>query len=62
MMGSAVCLALSAAGSVFTLIYQGLIRWENKRRDAHEGGKPEPGFIPDTASFADDAPGFRYLN
>ncbi|RSH80868.1 hypothetical protein EHS25_007037 [Saitozyma podzolica] len=62
MMGSAVCLALSAAGSIFTLIYQGLIRWENKRRDAHEGGKPEPGFIPDTASFADDAPGFRYLN
>ncbi|KAI9637765.1 major facilitator superfamily domain-containing protein [Dioszegia hungarica] len=60
-MGSAVCLSLSAAGSIFTGIYQVLLRRENNRRDADEGGPPAEGFRPDTATYADDAPGFRYL-
>jgi hypothetical protein len=60
-MGSAVCLSLSAGGSIFTGIYQVLLHRENKRRDADEGGPPAEGFRPDTATYADDAPGFRYL-
>lgn len=59
--GSAVCLALSAGGGIFTFMYQVLIWRENRRRDAAEGGPPEAGFRPDTATYADDAPGFRYF-
>ena len=59
--GSAVELALSTAGAVFTGVYQYMLHRENRKRDAHEGGKPEAGFRPDTGNYADDAPGFRYL-
>ena len=59
--GSAVELGLSTAGAIFTGVYQFMLWRENKRRDSHEGGKPEPGFRPDTSNYADDAPGFRYL-
>lgn len=61
-MGSSVCLALSAGGSVFTGIYQFLIWRENRKRDKDEGGPPVEGFRPDTATYADEAPGFRYLS
>ena len=54
-------MALSALGFVFVAIYQTLIMWENRRRDKKEG-KPDPGFKPDTATYADLAPGFRYFN
>lgn len=46
---------------IFTAIYQILIKWENAKRDKREGGPPAPGFRPDTATYADDAPGFRYI-
>jgi MFS family permease len=59
--GSAVELALSSAGAVFTGVYQYMLHRENKKRDRDEGGKPEVGFRPDTGNYADDAPGFRYL-
>lgn len=59
--GSAVCMALSIAGGIFTIIYQILLHRENKRRDSIEGGKPDATVRPDTATYADDAPGFRYL-
>ena len=60
-MGSTVCLSLSVGGSVFTLLYHGLLWRENRNRDKKEGGNPEKGFRPDTTTFADDAAGFRYL-
>lgn len=60
-MGSAVCMSLSAGGSIFCGIYQYMTHRENKKRDVKEGGKPAEGFRPDTATYADDAPGFRYL-
>lgn len=60
-MGSAVELGLSLAGAGFTAIYQFLIWRENKKRDRDEGGKPDPLTKPDTAAYADDAPGFRYM-
>ncbi|WWC85699.1 uncharacterized protein L201_000565 [Kwoniella dendrophila CBS 6074] len=60
--GSAVILALSCAGAGFTGLYQFLVWRENKKRDEREGGPPAPDFQPDTATYADDAPGFRYLN
>ncbi|WVR09349.1 hypothetical protein IAU60_006415 [Kwoniella sp. DSM 27419] len=59
--GSAIIMALSIAGGAFTGLYQIMIVWENRKRDRKEG-KPEPGFMPDTATYADDAPGFRYMN
>lgn len=59
--GSAIILALSLAGALFTFIYQMLIRRENKKRDQMEGGPPAAGFIADTTTHADDAPGFRYI-
>ncbi|WWC59847.1 uncharacterized protein I303_102409 [Kwoniella dejecticola CBS 10117] len=60
-MGSAVILALSCAGAGFTGLYQFLVWRENRKRDEREGGPPAPDFKPDTATYADDAPGFRYL-
>lgn len=60
-MGSAVVLGLSIAGSLFTFLYQGLIRRENKKRDKAEGGPPEFDFVAETNVHADDAPGFRYM-
>jgi hypothetical protein len=59
--GSAACVALSSLASVFAGIYQFLIWRENKRRDREEGGPPAEGFQPDTATYADEAPGYRYL-
>jgi hypothetical protein len=53
--------ALSTAGMLFTFIYMGLIKWENARRDKREGGPPAPGTRPNTAEYADEAEGFRYL-
>jgi hypothetical protein len=53
--------ALSTAGMFFTFIYMGLIKWENARRDKREGGPPAPGTRPNTAEYADEAEGFRYL-
>ena len=52
--GSAIILALSIAGAMFTFIYQMLIRRENKKRDQNEGGPPAAGFIADTTTHADD--------
>jgi len=59
--GLIVEVALSVGGMIFTAIYQILIKWENAKRDKREGGPPAPGFRPDTATYADDAPGFRYI-
>ena len=59
--GLTVEVALSVGGMIFTAIYQILIKWENAKRDKREGGPPAPGFRPDTATYADDAPGFRYI-
>ena len=36
------------------------LRWENRRRDRVEGGKPAPGAIVNTLDEFDLAPGFRY--
>ncbi|OCF56174.1 hypothetical protein L486_06115 [Kwoniella mangroviensis CBS 10435] len=60
-MGSAVILALSCAGAGFTGFYQFMIWRENRKRDEREGGPPAIDFRPDTATYADDAPGFRYM-
>ena len=46
---------------IFTFIYMGLINWENRKRDKQEGGPPVHGFRPDTANYADEAEGFRYI-
>jgi hypothetical protein len=50
----------SAGGAIFTGLYQVGLHIENKRRDRREG-KPPVDCRPDTATYADDAPGFRYL-
>ncbi len=59
--GSAVILALSVAGAAFTGLYQFLIWRENRKRDEREGGPPAFDCMPDTTTYADDAPGFRYM-
>ncbi|KEQ72722.1 MFS general substrate transporter [Aureobasidium namibiae CBS 147.97] len=59
--GASVEVALSTAGMIFTFIYMALIKLENSRRDKREGGSPAPGTRPDTAQYADEAEGFRYI-
>ena len=59
--GAAVEVGLSTAGLLFSLVYMGLIKWENARRDKKEGGPPAPGTRSNTAQDADEAEGFRYL-
>lgn len=60
-LGSAICVGLSVFSSVVAGIYQFLIWRENKRRDAEEGGPPALGFRPDVQTYADEAPGYRYI-
>lgn len=60
-MGSSAELGLSALGAIFTGIYQIMLWRENRRRNADEGGKPDPDLQPDVETYADDAPGFRYM-
>jgi hypothetical protein len=60
-MGSAAELGLSVLGGLATAAYQILIWRENRRRNADEGGKPDSELQPDVDTYADDAPGFRYI-
>lgn len=57
--GSAACLALQIWGILVCGIYQILLTRENRKRDARDG-VPNPNVKPDTATYADDAKGFRY--
>lgn len=58
-LGSTVCLAICLLGLVVAVSYTLLLRWENARRDRKEGPR-DPHITPDTATFGDKAPGFRY--
>lgn len=58
-LGSTVCLAICLLGLVVAIAYTLLLRWENARRDKREGPR-DPLLVPDTATFGDKAPGFRY--
>ena len=57
--GNAICTSLSAWGALVTLVYQLMLIRENRKRDTREG-KPAEDLQPDTSTYADDAPGFRY--
>ena len=57
--GTLACLGISVAGVACSVSYLLLCIFINRRRDRKEG-KPEPGFVPDTATYADKAKGFRY--
>jgi hypothetical protein len=46
-------------GILISAIYIILLRRENARRDMVEG--PAAGAVPDTATYADKAVGFRYV-
>jgi hypothetical protein len=58
-MGSGVCMGLCIWGMIISVIYIILLRRENARRDMVEG--PAAGAVPDTATYADKAVGFRYV-
>ncbi|RSH93181.1 hypothetical protein EHS25_007534 [Saitozyma podzolica] len=58
-MGSGVCMGLCIWGMIISVIYTILLRRENARRDMVEG--PAAGAVPDTATYADKAVGFRYV-
>lgn len=57
--GTFACLGVAIVGLCSTIAYLFLCLHANRRRDRDEG-KPEPGFVPDTAHHADKAKGFRY--
>lgn len=57
--GTLACLGIGVLGLFCTTAYLFLCILVNRHRDRIEG-KPAPGFVPDTAHYADKARGFRY--
>ncbi|EIW69702.1 hypothetical protein TREMEDRAFT_44171 [Tremella mesenterica DSM 1558] len=59
-LGSSVCLSLTSLGFAVSLLYIFLLRRANAKKDAEEG-PVDPTLVPDTATYADKARGFRYV-
>ncbi|KAI9638179.1 major facilitator superfamily domain-containing protein [Dioszegia hungarica] len=59
--GSIVNIAFQAFGLLIALSMTLYYRFENKRRDEAEGGRPPAGTHLDTHEFYDKAQGFRYV-
>ncbi|ORY28949.1 major facilitator superfamily domain-containing protein [Naematelia encephala] len=55
--GSIINIAFQALGLVIALTLTAFCRWENRRRDREEGGRPEQGASLDTYDKFDYAPG-----
>ncbi|KAK4684243.1 MFS transporter, ACS family, pantothenate transporter, partial [Tremellales sp. Uapishka_1] len=59
--GCAINLAFQVFGLVIALSMTAYYRYENKRRDKVEGGRPPKGTVLDVIEQHDLAPGFRYV-
>ncbi|KAK8866095.1 hypothetical protein IAR55_001246 [Kwoniella newhampshirensis] len=59
--GSIVNITFQALGLVIVLCMTAWYRWENKRRDRVEGGRPVKGAVLNVREEYDLAPGFRYV-
>jgi len=59
--GGIVNVTFQCLGLLLTLAMTVWYRYENKRRDKVEGGKPVKGEVIDTLNQFDLAPGFRYV-
>ncbi|WVR06040.1 hypothetical protein IAU60_003068 [Kwoniella sp. DSM 27419] len=59
--GAIVNIAFQALGLILVLSMSAYYRWENKRRDKVEGGRPPHGTPLNVVEQYDLAPGFRYV-
>lgn len=59
--GGIVNVTFQCLGLVLVLAMTAWYRYENKRRDKVEGGRPAKGEVVDTLHQFDLAPGFRYV-
>ncbi|OWZ39201.1 high-affinity nicotinic acid transporter [Cryptococcus neoformans C23] len=59
--GASINLAFQGLGLILTLFMTSYYRWENRRRDMREGGKPAVGAHIDVKQGYDKAVGFRYV-
>ncbi|WVQ83605.1 hypothetical protein IAT38_005746 [Cryptococcus sp. DSM 104549] len=60
-LGASICLGFQTLGLVITLAMSLYYRWENRRRDKVEGGRPPKDAPLNTMKEYDRAVGFRYV-